>query len=243
LTGIDIINALLSDLEPDGAVVNLADMQRDSRYQDIKSVVASTGAVYLYSEKYINENQAEILARVEDVNTRVAEKVREDSRNLAKLTGVDSLGTLLPELEVDKIKANLKDMEKDDRYHDIKSVIASTGVVYLYSDLYITRNYADILVRAEANDPCATIAATVRDEARIYPRATKIEVFNNPVFNIDPDKLEGHLTITLERPEYNDIKRIYASTGALYLYSDLYINEDYARSLIEWDEVGQFENP
>ena len=243
LTGIDTVNMLLSDLGPDEAVVNLADMQRDSRYQDIKSVVTSTGAVYLYSETYITENQAEILARAEDIKTRIANKVREDSKNLAKSTNVDSLATLDPGLEAAKVEASLVDMENDDRYRDIKSVIASTGAVYLYSEIYITKSYADILVRAEANDPCATIAATVRDGARIYPRATQIEFFKNPIFNINPDELDTHITRTMERQEYEDIKLIAASTEARYLYSELYMNEDYARSLVEWVEVGEEENP
>ncbi|MFC2004806.1 hypothetical protein ACFLUY_01125 [Chloroflexota bacterium] len=243
LTSAKAVNKLLSDLEPEGAVVNLNDMQGDSRYQDIKPVVASTGTVYLYSETYITKDQAEILAQAESIQTRTAEKVREDSKNLTKLTGVDSLGTLVPDLEPDKVKDNVAELLKDDRYQDIKSVVASTGAIYLFSETYITKNYADILVRAEANDPCATIAATVRDEARIYPRATRTEFFKNPIFNIDPEELERHLTSTLEQPEYRDIKLINASTGARYLYSDLYMNEDHARSLIEWEEVDQFENP
>ena len=243
LTGIDTLGTLLPDLDPDKLAVNLAEVIKDNRYRDIKSVVTSTGAVYLYSETYITENQAEILARAEDVKTKIANKVREDSKNLAKLTDVDSLATLDPGLEAAKVEVSLVDMEKDDRYRDIKSVIASTGAVYLYSEICITKSYADILVRAEANDPCATIAATVRDEARIYPRATSIEFFKNPIFNINPDELDRHLASTLEQPEFKDIKLINASTGAPYLYSNLYMNEDYARSLIEWDEVEESENP
>lgn len=243
LTGIDTVNMLVSDLGPDEGVVNLADMQRDSRYQDIKSVGTSTGAVYLYSETHITENHAEILAQDEDNKVKIAEKIRDDSKNLAKLTGVDSLITLVSDLEADKVDANVAELLKDNRYQDIKSVIASTGAVYLYSEIYITKNYADILVRAEANDPCATIAATVRDEARIYPRATRIEFFTNPIFGINTDEFEGHLASILERPEYTDIKLITASTEARYLYSDLYMNEDYARSLVEGAELDHEENP
>ncbi|MFC1957322.1 hypothetical protein ACFLX0_00685 [Chloroflexota bacterium] len=243
LTSADTANLLLVDLEADNVAVNLTDMQKDKRYQDIKSVVASTGTVYLYSETYITESQAGILAQTEDIKTRVAGKVREDSQNLAKVTAIDSFGTADPVLEIGKVKVSLADMEKDDRYQDIKSVVASTGAVYLFSETYITNNYADILVRAEVNDPCATIAATVRDESRIYPRPTAIEYFNNPIFNINPEELEEHLTDTLERPDFKDIKLINASTGARYLYSNLYMNDDYARSLVEWVEVGEEENP
>ena len=206
-------------------------------------MVASSGTAYLYSETYITKNQAEILIQTEDIKTKIAEKVREDSKNLTKVTVVDSLGTLIPDLEPDKVEDNVAELLKDDRYHDIKSVVASTGTVYLCSERYITKNYADILVRAEVNDPCATIAATVRDEARIYPRATRIEFFENPIFNIDPDELETYIARTLERQEFQDIKLIHASTDARYLYSNLYIDEDYARSLVEWEEVEEEENP
>ncbi len=243
LTSAGTVNLLLSDLEANNVTVNLADIQKDKRYQDIKSVVASTGIVYLYSETYITKSQAEVLVQTEDIQTRIAEKVREDSKNLAKVTGIDSLCTADSALELDKVKTSLVNMERDDRYQDIKSVVTSTGALYLYSETYITRNYADILVRAEAKDPCATIATMVRDESRIYPRPTNIELFKEQVFDIDPDELETHIARTVERQEFKDIKLINASTGARYLYSELYMEEDYARSLVEWEEVDQVENP
>lgn len=179
----------------------------------------------------------------EEIQTGIAERVREDSQNLSKLTCVDSLCTPVSDLEPDRVQVILADMGKDDRYKDIKSLAASTGAVYLYSETYITKNYAEILARAEANDPCATIAATVRDESRIYPRPTNIELFKDRVFNIDPDEVETHITRTLEQQEFNDIKLILASTGASYLYSNLYMSEDYAKSLVEWEEVEQYDNP
>ncbi len=179
----------------------------------------------------------------EEIQIQIAEKVREESKNLAKLTSVNSLITLVSGLEADKVEANVAELLKDNRCQDIKSVVASTGAVYLYSETYITKNYADVLVRAEANDPCATIAATVRDESRMYPRPTNIELFKDQVFNIEPDELDTHIGLTMERQEYKDIKLITASTEARYLYSDLYMNEDYARSLVEWVEVDQEENP
>ncbi len=233
----------MPDLEPDKVEANLAEMVKDDRYQDIKSVVGSTGNVYLCSETYITKDQAEILIRAEDIKARIAEKVREDSKDLAKLISVDSLGALVPGLEPDKVEDNVAEVLKNNRYRDIKSVVASTGAVYLYSETYIAKNYALLLVRAEANDPCATIAATVRDESRIYPRPTNIEYFNDGIFNINTEELEGHLTSTLERQEFQDIKLMHASTGARYLYSNLYMDENYVRSLVEWKEVEEEENP
>ncbi len=201
------------------------------------------GAVNLYSETYIDKSHAEILVQGEDIKTRIAEKIREKSKNLAKLTSVYSLSTSGPGLEADKVEVNIAEMLRDNRYRDIKSVVASTSAVYLYSETYVTRNYANILVRAEVNDPCATIAAMVRNESRVYPQPTNIELFKEPIFNIDPDELETHIARTLERQEFQDIKLIHASTDARYLYSNLYMDEDYARSLVEWEEVEREENP
>ncbi|MFC1865806.1 hypothetical protein ACFLYB_03745 [Chloroflexota bacterium] len=244
LTSTETINLLLSEIDVDDLTVNFDDMQKDERFQDIESVVALDGAIYLYSNKYITKSQAEILVQPEDIKPLIAEKVRDNSKNLAKLTGIDSLFTVGPTLEADKINTALADIEQDDdSYRDIKSIVASTGAVYLYSDTYIADNYAGILVRAEADDPCATIASTVRDDSRIYPRPTSIELFKEPVFNIDPLELEAHVTRAIERPEYKDIKLISASTGVRFLYSDLYINEAYAKSLAEWEAVEQYENP
>ena len=243
LTAADTISKLGADLEPGNVEANLAEMGKDNRYQDIKSIVASTGTVYIYSETYITEDQAESLIKNEDIKTKVAEQVREDAKNLAKVTSVSSLSASALGLEPGTLQAIVAEILKDDRYQDVRSVVASTGAVYLYSETYITSTYADILVRAEANDPCATIALTVRDESRIYPRPTHIESFMNPIFNINPEELEGHIANTLERQEFKDLRLIDASTGARYLYSSLYMDEDYARSLVEWREVGQLENP
>jgi len=176
----------------------------------------------------------------EDVFSIIAEKVREKSMNEARLV---SLTSILPDMTPEEAGAKLVGLAEDEHFQDIKALKASTGTVYLYSATYITDNYAGILIRAEENDPCVTIAATVRNEAKTYPRATRTEYFMNPIFNINPDELDKHIAGTMERPEFKDIKSITASTGTRFLYSDLYLNEGYARSLIEWEEVGQYDNP
>ncbi|MFC2015212.1 hypothetical protein ACFLUP_04395 [Chloroflexota bacterium] len=242
LTDVGAINELLSELDQEKADVKLTDMQENSLYKDIKSVAASESVVFLYSDNSITSDQAEILAQAETINSKICEKVIADSRDRIRVTPVKSLSAMLPELEPDMLMDKVSSVLEDDRFSHIKSVVASTGSVYIFSETYISRSYANILVLAEVNDPCSTIASTVRDEARIYPRVTIIEYFKNPVFNINSDKLEEYIASTLERPEFKDVKLIEASTGARYLYSDLYMNEELARSQIEWQEVDQFEN-
>ena len=63
------------------------------------------------------------------------------------------------------------------------------------------------------------------------------------VFNIDPDKMASYVEALSAVDEYQDIVKLEASTGAIYLYSSQYLNGDLAKSLMEWEEVGQYENP
>ena len=72
------------------------------------------------------------------------------------------------------------------------------------------------------------------------PTMGKNRTYTNPR---NGPTMAGMTTGTLERQEFQDIKPIHASTGARYLYSNLYMDEDYAISLVEWEEVERDENP
>jgi hypothetical protein len=249
LTSSGIIRQISSELELDALAFNLDGMQKDEKYQDVQCVVASTGEPFLYSNKYITDSQAESLAigevqsQNEEIKVRLAETVRHTSKDTAKLTGIDSFCTAEPPVDTDRVRSVFADMEKEAKYKDIRSLEASSGGLFLFSESYISNSYAKILLRAEENDPCATIASTVRDESKTYPRPTRVAFFKAQVFNISPDELDAQVLKTLERPEFNDIKLIDASTGARYLYSNLYLTENHARSLVEWEEVGKLQNP
>ncbi len=249
LTSSGVIRQISSELEMDALAFNLDGMQKDEKYQDVQCVVASTGEPFLYSNKYITDSQAESLAigevqaQNEEIKAGIAETVRDTSKDTAKLIGIDSFCTAEPPVDTDRLKAVFADMEKEGKYRDIRPLAASSGTLFLYSEKFISDSYASILLRAEENDPCATIASTVRDESKTYPRPTSVMFFKAQVFNISPDELDAQVLKTLERPEFNDIKLIDASTGARYLYSNLYLTEDHARSLVEWEEVGKQQNP
>ncbi len=242
-TAVASLGTLIPELTLDLVATGVATMAADERWKDVRSLTLPSGAVYFYSDEHIAPAEALGRARRDELQFRIAERVRETSENLAELTGADTLSGLGSDVEAAEIEAAVGAMAQDDRYQDIKSVTASTGATYLYSEKHITRSYAQILARAAANDPCATIAATVRDESRIYPRPTQTRLFREPVFNISPEELDVHIARTLARPEYADVKKIVASTGAVYLFSDLHLDADQALALVEWNEVGQFKNP
>ncbi|UCE97815.1 MAG: hypothetical protein JSV74_00310 [Dehalococcoidia bacterium] len=200
------------------------------------------------SDNQLKENENNTLedtqARLaEELQTSIAKKVRADSEYTAKLTSIDSLRTLQPDLEFDCFKNKLAEMAEKDDFKDIQTVIAPNGIAFLYSTAFMTKQYANILATIESDDKSLLIATTVRDDSRIYPRLTKLEFFMAPPFSMKPDGLEVHINKTIENEEYKDIKILVASTGARYLYSNLYINDSYAKTIAEWEEVEQFENP
>jgi D-alanine-D-alanine ligase-like ATP-grasp enzyme len=47
----------------------------------------------------------------------------------------------------------------------------------------------------------------------------------------------------LRQPEYQDIKKIVATTGAIYLYSDKYLDPGAAQWQVQWEEVERHNNP
>ncbi|UCC17769.1 MAG: hypothetical protein JSU58_04250 [Dehalococcoidales bacterium] len=257
LTALENLGKLVPELTPDNIDDNLTEMVKDERYQDIKSVTGSTGTIYLCSETHITREQAKNLIENEDIKTMIAEKIREESRDLIKITNIETINEVISGYQSGQVESDgdilgeepdtadyyLAEVAGDERYQDIKSIVASTGAVFCYSEHHITKNYAEILLRAQENDPYAVIATTVRDESRIYPRPTSIDFFREPIFNINLDELEDHVDNILEHEDYKDIKLITASTGNRYLYSSSYLEKVYAQSLVEWKEVGEEENP
>jgi hypothetical protein len=186
------------------------------------------------------EQEAEGLAP-EEVWARIAERVRSDSKEGVRLTAVDSLGELLPGLDAETIPAYLSQMAEQEAYGDVRPIATASGRAFLYSEQGMTGKYAEILVRIEEDDPCATIAETVRSDSRTYPRPTNVSLFRQPPFRMSADELEAAISRTLAA--YEDIQRIEASTGAVYLYSNRFMKDALAKSHVRWLEVEQYENP
>lgn len=229
--------------EPGRLEALVASVTTAGTYPDIKLLVAAEGVRYLYSERAITRSQVERFAVQDEVRRRIAARVREDSGGLAQLTPVNALGVLIPGAEIDKIDGHLALLLDDSMYRDMRLIANSKGTRFLYSETSMTRTYAEILARAEAKDACGTMAITIRDDSRLYPRPTRLDVFGSSVFGIDPDDLDRLASEMTGRPEYQDIKLVKASNGAVYLYSDQYLNPDWVKATVEWEEVGRYLNP
>jgi len=242
LTSAHSLGDLFADLTPEEAEPVFVDLLNDEQYADIKALMTSDDLLF-YSTLYLEPPSAEEMVLNEESMFRIAATVRQQSKDTATLTPVAAMASVLSELEFEGIDAVLPRLLKDARYQDIQKIVVSDEAVFLYSQRYITENYAKILARTEGSDPLAAIAETVRDESRIYPRPTDIRLFAQPPFNMDRDEIPALVDQLIEQKAYGDIKKIVASTGAIYLHSEQHLGTAHARSLVEWEEVGQHDNP
>jgi len=243
LTADDSVSSMVTEIDNEKNADYASGILGNSQYHDLKTVEGSDDKLYWYSETYISVDRAEQLVQLEELKAEIAEQVRECSRDQGKVTCLSTIPDDENSIDIQKIKEVVAELELDKKYADIVSVAGSSGILYLYSSDYMANNYAKTLIMAEEDDPQSMIAVTVRDESRIYPRPTNIEQFSNPIYNINKEDLYESIDGLLKRKEFDDIKLIEASTGNRYLYSSLYLDERYAKSLVEWKEVGEFENP
>jgi hypothetical protein len=158
---------------------------------------------------------------------------------------VGAIYAMAPDTDVAIIDVLLKGMPAEARYADIQKATDSGGAVYYRSDKYLTGSYAATLMLAMAGDHYVTIAETIREESRIYPRTTNSNIFRDQeVYGVPAGDLETVLWNLLRKPEYSDIRRIvHPATRAIHLYSADYINEASAWAMMDWEEVGRAQNP
>ena len=242
LTSEDTLVGFAPGDQPHEAVsAALAEMAKDPGYADIKAVTTASGLVFFYSERHIKVAEAAAKSLLEEVKFRIGEKVRADSKDPQILTPVDAL---YAEIGWGRDAYSPDDIRKDSRYDDIRTVTAATGEMFFYSTRHMSDYYALQLARVAAKDACALIAETVRDESRIYPRPTCVMLFLQEVFGVKEEELESVVRDTLERPEFSEIKAmIHPATGAVYLYSDKYLDGERAFMKMDYEEVIRPENP
>jgi len=242
LTHVEELGALFPEMTPEQIINHLAELVKIEQYADVKVTTSASGASYLYSDSFIAAAEANEKVLIDETNPKIARQVQKDSQESVRLTAIESLAELFPELSPDQLKRCVTALVDEQNDQNIKRLVGPTGIAYLYSEAHMTANYANLLARVEAKNPYATIAETVREESRIYPRPTKVVLFYEPVFQIDPALMEAAVEGTLQRDEYKDIKKIIASTGAVYLYSDLYMSPGLAEARVQWEEVDRSNN-
>ncbi|WFA09992.1 hypothetical protein [Tissierella sp. Yu-01] len=183
----------------------------------------------------------DVEVELEDKVTLIGEFIRDNSMS-GNLTKAEDFIDEPFSLEVDEVLPLLEELKGREEFSDI---IMKKGAetIYLFSVNYITLNYAKLMILVEEKDFFKMIAETVREESRIYPRPTDIKLFSKAPFKLSRDEFIQVYDELKKKEEYMDIKETRASNQALYLYSDKYMKNAYARSLAEWVEVEAEQNP
>ncbi len=210
----------------------LAEIAANAECSDIKQVVVFSGAAFLYSDRFMAKDRAEALARGDELRRKALTLVREDSQYSSKVTRFEKLATIAPDLKAGEIEDVLETVLKNNP--DVIRLPGRSGTGYFYSNRHMTENYAKILARVEEADPCYTIAEMVREESRIYPRPTNIELFKYGMFNIDRERLDEFVKKVLDENE--DINGYRSANGNVYLYSTQYLPDAQAALIVERKE-------
>jgi hypothetical protein len=114
---------------------------------------------------------------------------------------------------------------------------------YHYSTERMTANYARILFWLAERDTRQIVAETVRFECATYPRPYPVRMLMLQPYFFDDARIAAALAMLAQSDAHRDIKRVQASNGALYLYSEQTMSEPEAEGLCEWLEVEQHANP
>lgn len=122
----------------------------------------------------------------------------------------------------------------------VMSLKKPDGTEVMYFKPLLSNSYARLL--SVKDDSEALITDQIRENSRIYPRPVPAQMFLKTPFNFESQQLAELLEAIGKKEEYNDIKATKTSTGVLFLYSDKYLEDDFADFLAEEQERRPF-NP
>ena len=151
-------------------------------------------------------------------------------------------GHLKSEDEEDRAKFGtlLDDVIKHNE--DLREISGKKAAIHYYSQRSMTEAYARILIQ-KVDGPLTLMAETIRENSRRYPRPVRLDIFEEPPFDLTPEEISLCLKEMVEQEEYHDIQQTTTSIGTVFLYSKLYLEPDYASMLAEWFDVGQSKSP
>ncbi len=117
------------------------------------------------------------------------------------------------------------------------AVIRDSGRVYLYSEILMTRPYAESCAQSRCDDKRHVIAETVRAESLTYPRPTPVSAFSEPPFLLSAETAAAAIATFAGDPSFADIQQISASDGTPFLFSSRHLAPAHACALAEWIAV------
>ncbi len=134
------------NLREDDKEVFFEKLQNLSEYSDIKELKGKEKR-YFYSDKKMTDSYAKLLYRIEekDILNMVADRIRNDSKRYPKTTNSITFRYGPYNMKEEEIKEIFEQFKKNEDYSDIKESKASNGVMCMYSNKFLTQNYADAL--------------------------------------------------------------------------------------------------
>lgn len=145
-------------------------------------------------------------------------------------------------LKEERVEEVIEKFNATEEYRDIKELRGNKSR-YFFSDLEMTTSYAKLLFGIEEKDILKTIAETIRNDSKRFPKTTNPKVFLSHPFYFNKEELKEILKQLRSKEEFKDIKESKASNDIISLYSDQYLTQDYADALTELVEVTRFETP
>lgn len=193
--------------------------------------------------KNIENEEVEEVEEVEEKDKIdiVYEYIREKSQN-HKLSNAEDFLEEPFELDVEETIELIDDLKTKEEFGDIK-VVERENKIFLFSENFISNNYANMMIMVEEKDLLKLVANTVREESKNYPRPTAFKLFSYAPFKITKEQLDEVIKQMENIEEYSDIKQVKTSNKKPYLYSEKFMTKQHAYSLAEWTEVGQANNP
>ena len=115
-------------------------------FEDIKKANGKK-CIYLYSDKHMTDNYAKLLVKVEDGDlfSLIAETVRNDSKIYPRTTDIKLFTKSPYNFKENEFMDILSKIKQKEGFEDIKESRASNDALYLYSELHLSKVYADSL--------------------------------------------------------------------------------------------------
>lgn len=123
----------------------------------------------------------------------------------------------------------------------VAKLVAWDDTEYYHFRPLLSASYARIL--SAKNNPIEQLCDRVRECSRVYPRPVLLGSFQDEPFNFTPEELQEILQKIPEDPKTSDIKFTESSLGTVFLYSNRYLDDDYADFLVEHIDVDLVMSP
>lgn len=117
-----------------------------NEYSDIQELKGKEKR-YFYSNQNMTDSYAGLMFRIEekDILNMVADRIRNDSKRYPKTTNPVTFKYAPYNMNDEELKEIFEQFKKNEDYGDIKESKASNDVICMYSNKFLTQNYADAL--------------------------------------------------------------------------------------------------